>query len=49
MVIALLEAVRVSNTIVVQNPYYKQVNLLGVYRCRILQPIHLLQVFLEIV
>lgn len=48
MVIALPEAVRVSNTIV-QNPYYKQINLLGTYRCTILQPIHLLQVFLEIV
>jgi hypothetical protein len=49
MVTALAEAVRVSNTIVVQNPCYKQINSLGTYRCTILQPIHLLQVFLEIV
>ncbi len=48
MGIALLKDVRVSNTIV-RDPYCKQIKLVGGYRYKILQPIYLLQVFLETV
>lgn len=48
MGIVFFKDVRVSNTIV-REPYCKQIKLVGVYRYKILQPIYLLQVFLETV